>query len=47
VLTETGLVEIKVLRDGDCSFELTIVKERQRRLDGIDGIVLSLSADCT
>ncbi|MCE7006956.1 IS256 family transposase [Kibdelosporangium philippinense] len=44
VLTETGPVEITVPRDRDGSFEPTIVRKRQRRLDGIDGIVLSLSA---
>jgi len=44
VLTETGPVEIEVPRDRDASFEPQIVRKRQRRLDGIDGIVLSLSA---
>lgn len=42
VLTEIGPVEIGVLRDG--SFEPVIVPKRKRRLDGIDQIVLSLSA---
>jgi transposase-like protein len=44
VQTEIGPVEIEVPRDRDASFEPTIVKKRQRRLSGIDEIVLSLSA---
>jgi putative transposase len=44
VLTEIGAVEIEVPRDRDGSFEPKIVKKRQRRLDGIDEIVLSLTA---
>src|SRR6266508_2273288 len=44
VLTEAGPVEVEVPRDRDGSFEPTIVRKRQRRLGGIDGIVLSLSA---
>jgi transposase-like protein len=44
VLTEIGPVEIDVPRDVDASFEPTIVKKRQRRLTGVDSIVLSLSA---
>jgi putative transposase len=44
VLTEIGPVEIEVPRDRDGSFEPQIVRKRQRRLDGIDAIVLSLSA---
>jgi putative transposase len=44
VLTEIGPVEIEVPRDRDGSFEPVIVRNRQRRLDGIDAIVLSLSA---
>ena len=44
VLTEIGPVEIEVPRDRDGSFEPGIVRKRQRRLDGIDEIVLSLSA---
>src|SRR5215218_8997726 len=44
VLTEIGPVEIEVPRDRDGSFEPVIVKKRQRRLDGIDEIVLSLTA---
>jgi putative transposase len=44
VLTEVGPVEIEVPRDRDGSFEPVIVAKRQRRLDGLDAIVLSLSA---
>ncbi|WP_414988684.1 IS256 family transposase [Aeromicrobium sp.] len=44
VLTEVGPVQIEVPRDRDGSFEPKIVKKRQRRLDGIDEIVLSLTA---
>ena len=45
VLTETtGPVAIDVPRDRDGSFEPQIVKKRQRRLTGVDEIVLSLYA---
>jgi len=44
VLTEVGAVEIDVPRDRDGSFQPKIVRKRQRRLDGIDEIVLSLTA---
>src|SRR5215211_2428314 len=45
VLTEaTGQVEIEVPRDRDGSFEPQIIKKRQRRLTGVDEIVLSLYA---
>lgn len=44
VHTEVGPVEIEVPRDRDGSFEPGIVKKRQRRLNGIDDIVLSLTA---
>ncbi|MGW1744001.1 IS256 family transposase, partial [Nocardia sp. NPDC001965] len=45
VLTETtGPVPIEVPRDRDGSFEPQIVKKRQRRLTGVDEIVLSLYA---
>jgi putative transposase len=44
VLTELGPVEVDVPRDRDGSFEPKIVKKRQRRLDSIDEIVLSLTA---
>ncbi len=46
VLTEaTGHVEIDVPRDRDSTFEPVIVKKRQRRLNGVDEIVLSLYAN--
>lgn len=41
MLTEVGPVEIEVPRDRDGSFEPVIVRKRQRRLDGIDQLVLS------
>jgi putative transposase len=44
VLTEVGPVQVEVPRDRDGSFTPQIVRKRQRRLDGINGIVLSLSA---
>jgi putative transposase len=44
VLTEIGPVEIEVPRDRDGSFASTIVGKRQRRLDGVDEIVWSLTA---
>ena len=44
VLTEIGPVEIEVPRDTDASFQPQIVKKRQRRLSGVDEIVLSLTA---
>ncbi len=44
VLTEIGPVEIEVPRDREGTFEPAIVKKRQRRLAGIDEIVLSLTA---
>ena len=44
VLTEIGPVEIDVPRDVDGTFEPKIVRKRQRRLAGVDEIVLSLSA---
>jgi putative transposase len=40
VLTEIGPVEIEVPRDTNSSFDPQIVKKRQRRLTGIDEIVL-------
>jgi hypothetical protein len=43
VLTEIGPVEIDVPRDVDASFQPKIVRKRQRRLTGVDQIVLSLS----
>jgi transposase-like protein len=44
VLTEIGPVEIEVPRDTNSSFDPQIVRKRQRRLTGIDEIVLSLTA---
>jgi transposase-like protein len=45
VLTEgSGQVGIEVPRDRDGSFEPQIVKKRQRRLSGVDEMVLSLYA---
>jgi transposase-like protein len=44
VFTEIGPVQIEVPRDRDGSFEPAIVRKRQRRLDGVDQIVLSLTA---
>ena len=45
VLTEnTGSVEIEVPRDRAGTFEPQIVRKRQRRLNGVDEIVLSLYA---
>lgn len=44
LLTEAGPVEISVPRDRDGSFEPRIVAKRQRRLTGVDDLVISLSA---
>jgi putative transposase len=44
VLTDVGPVEIIVPRDRDSSFEPQIVRKRQRRLTGVEDMVLSLSA---
>src|SRR6266545_1670349 len=44
VLTEVGEVEIAVPRDREGSFEPQIVKKRQRRLAGVDELVISLAA---
>lgn len=44
VLTEVGPVEVVVPRDRDGSFEPQLVKKRQRRLSGVEDMVLSLSA---
>ncbi|WP_030778298.1 IS256 family transposase, partial [Streptomyces sp. NRRL F-2664] len=44
VVTDIGPVEIDVPRDREGSFEPQIVKKRQRRLAGVDEMVLSLSA---
>ena len=44
VITDTGPVEISVPRDRDSSFEPKIVAKRQRRLTGVEDMVISLSA---
>ncbi|OEJ49564.1 transposase [Streptomyces agglomeratus] len=44
VLTDVGPVEVRVPCDTAGSFEPQIVKKRQRRLTGVDEMVLSLSA---
>ncbi len=44
VLTDVGPVEVSVPRDVAGTFEPQIVKKRQRRLSGVDEMVLSLSA---
>jgi putative transposase len=44
LVTEAGPVEIEVPRDRESSVEPVIVGKRQRRLSGIDNLVVSLSA---
>ena len=44
VQTEIGPVEVEVPRDRDGTFAPRVVRKRQRRLDGIDQIVVSLTA---
>ncbi|GAA2716573.1 IS256 family transposase [Actinoplanes palleronii] len=44
VLTEAGPVQLDVPRDRDASFAPRIVAKRQRRLSGIDDLVISLTA---
>jgi transposase-like protein len=44
VITEIGPVPIDVPRDRDGSFEPQTVRKRQRRLEGVDAMVLSLFA---
>ena len=44
VITEVGPVPIEVPRDRDGSFEPKTVRKRQRRLEGVDAMVLSLFA---
>jgi Transposase and inactivated derivatives len=44
VLTDIGPVEIAVPRDREGSFEPQIVKKHQRRLSGVEDLVISLSA---
>jgi transposase-like protein len=44
VVTDVGPVDIEVPRDREASFEPQIVRKRQRRLNGVENMVLSLSA---
>ena len=44
VLADVGPVEVKVPRDVVGTFQPQIVRKRQRRLSGVDELVLSLSA---
>jgi transposase-like protein len=44
VITEVGPVELYVPRDRDGSFDPKLVRKRQRRLGGVDEMVISLSA---
>ena len=44
VLTDVGPVDLEVPRDRDGSFEPQLVKKRQRRLSGVDEMVISLTA---
>jgi len=45
VITEIGPVDCEVQRDRDGSFEPKTVKKRQRRLNGVDSMVISLTAE--
>jgi transposase-like protein len=44
VLTDVGPVDTEVPRDRDGTFEPQLVKKRQRRLSGVDEMVISLTA---
>jgi hypothetical protein len=44
VVTDVGPVEVRVPRDVAGTFEPQLVRKRQRRLSGVDEMVLSLSA---
>jgi transposase-like protein len=44
VITEIGPVEIDVPRDRNGTFEPATVRKRQRRLEGVDAMVISLTA---
>src|ERR1700749_1351248 len=44
VLTEAGPVQVEVPRDRDASFAPKIAAKRQRRLTGVDDLVISLVA---
>jgi putative transposase len=45
VTTEVGPVELAVPRDRDGSFEPQLVRKRQRRLHGVDEMIISLTAE--
>ena len=44
VITEIGPIELDVPRDRDGTFDPQTVRKGQRRLDGVDSMVLSLTA---
>jgi len=44
VITEIGPIELDVPRDRDGSFDPQTVRKNQRRLDGVDAMVISLTA---
>ncbi len=44
VLTDVGPVQLDVPRDRNASFEPKIVAKRQKRLSGVDEMVISLAA---
>jgi putative transposase len=44
VITEIGPVDIEVPRDRDGSFDPQTVRKHQRRLEGVDAMVISLTA---
>ncbi len=44
MLTDVGPVEVSVSCDREGSFEPKIVRKRQKRLSGVDEMVISLSA---
>jgi putative transposase len=44
VITDIGPVELDVPRDRDGTFEPETVRKNQRRLDGVDSMVISLTA---
>jgi putative transposase len=44
VITDIGPVELVVPRDRDGTFDPQVVRKRQRRLEGVDAMVLSLCA---
>jgi putative transposase len=44
VITNVGPVTLEVPRDREGTFEPALVRKRQRRLNGVDGLVISLCA---